>query len=66
MDDEYAHQYEPDGYRHRNSCWYVMDKTKACDCQTFAADVSKMASRLLEELEPILKEKLAAQRRGEQ
>lgn len=54
---DYSHQYEPDGYRHRNSCWYVMDKTKPCDCRTFAADVRKMAERMLPELERLLAEK---------
>lgn len=57
MQDDYSHQYEPDGYRHRNGCYYVIDKTKPCDCRTFAADVAKMATKLLAGVEAILDEK---------
>jgi len=64
MLNEYSHQYEPDGYRHRNSCWHVIDKRRKCDCRTFAADVRKMVEKMLPELERILVEKCRASENG--
>jgi hypothetical protein len=55
-------------FRHRNSCWTVIDPDghHPCDCLLFALSVRQMAAKMLPELERILAEKRAAETEGKQ